>query len=322
MPIMGYYYPKFWELLDLVAIAVTLCAIYYFIRERWTRSHNALPTLVAGALWVGASAVCLSVALALYDTTPDARKFPVLMWTMLILAVPVAYYAYGFVDSFAVRSIDKISPFSSRIEEPSEFAQARRMALRGDIDGAVQRYRLYHDDQAVALFEAARLLKSVDRFVEASALLEEVKQRFPEDKATWAEATYQLARIHESNLYERASALNLLKEVAINAPNTRWGRLAAKDISRLSALEGVAGVSKIAGAPGSPPSPQDPFFKAEDARTRFETLNAINNSGRRSGDVEQPVPQGDPFFQEAMRRQEEARQRAAADKPGPEAQEA
>jgi tetratricopeptide (TPR) repeat protein len=262
------------------------------------------------------------VALAFYDTTPDARKFPVLMWTLLILAVPVAYYAYGFVDSFAVRSIDKISPFSAHIEEPSEFAQARRMALRGDIDGAVQRYRQYHDDQAVALFEAARLLKSVDRFVEASALLEEVKQRFPDDKAAWAEATYQLARIHESNLFERGSALNLLKEVANKAPNTRWGRLAAKDISRLSALEGIVAVNLPAVAARGAQLPQDPFFKREDARTRFEAVAGNHAPAARPGEAMPPEPPADPFYQEAMRRQQEARQRAAAEERGPEVQEA
>lgn len=318
---MGYYYPKFWELLDLVAIAVTLCAIYYLIRERWTRNHNALPALFAGVLWAGACAVCLTVAVAFYDTTPDARKFPVLMWTLLILAVPVAYYAYGFVDSFAVRSIDKISPFNADIEEPSEFAQARRMALRGDIDGAVRRYRQYHDDQAIALFEAARLLKSVDRFVEASALLEEVKQRFPDDKATWAEAAYQLARIHESNLFEPGSALKLLQEVAAKAPNTRWGRLAGKDISRLTALEGVIAAPLVEGGARGAQLPQDPFFKSEDARTRFESMNSRARAAQRSAAADPPPH--DPFYQEARRRQEEARQRTeAGEHGGHEAQEA
>lgn len=286
---MGYYYPSFWELLDLVAISATLVAINYLIRERWTRNHNAVPALFAGALWIGACAVCLTVAIAFYDTTPDARKFPILMWSMLILAVPVAYYGYSFVDSFAVRSIDTISPFNAKIEEPSEFAQARRMALRGDIDGAVERYRQYHENQAIALFEAARLLKSVDRFVEAVRLMEEVRRDFANDEAVWAEATYQLAKTYETNLAERAPAIALLRELAQRAPGTRWGQLAGSDIGRLSALEGaLAGVQQARAN-----MPPDPFFKQEDARTRFER-EARRAAGQ--GDAEQPVPPADPFF--------------------------
>lgn len=295
---MGYYYPSFWELLDLVAVSATLVAINYLIRERWTRVHNAVPALFAGALWIGACAMCLMVALAFYDTTPDERKFPILMWCLLILAVPVAYYGYSFVDSFAVRSIDTISPFNAKIEEPSEFAQARRMALRGDIDGAVERYRQYHENQAIALFEAARLLKSVDRFVEAVRLLEEVRHDFSSDATVWAEATYQLAKTYESNLSERAPAIALLRELAQRAPNTRWGQLAGGDIARLAALEGA-----MAGGKARANMPPDPFFRQEDARTRFER-ESLRPAAH--GVAEPPVPRADPFFRAQSGQPEES----------------
>ncbi|MFP4502806.1 MAG: tetratricopeptide repeat protein [Candidatus Hydrogenedentota bacterium] len=288
---MDYYYPRFWEFVDLVAVAATLCLVNYLIRERWKRRQNAVPTLFAAGLWLFACAVCLSTALAFYDTTPDARKFPILMWSLLILAVPVAYYGYGVVDSFAVRSIDKISPFNARIEEPSEFAAARRMALRGDINGAVARYRQYHDNQAIALFEAARLLKSVDRYAEAVVLLEEAKQRFSHDHDVWAEATYQLAKIHESNLHERDAAADLLREVATHAADTRYGQLAAADIARLSALEGSA---PVPASNGGQPLPPDPFFVREDARTRFD-----REQKRAARKADQPVPASDPFYKSA-----------------------
>lgn len=231
------YYPKLLEFLDLAAISVTLCFLNYFIRERWTRQHNALPLFAAVLLLVAASAVCLLVSFAFYEDAPVPRKLPVMMWCLLFFIPPVIYYAYSVMDALAVRTIDRIGPFSARIEDPSEFAQARRMALRGDIDGAVQHYRRYQRNDASALFEAARLLKSVDRYIEAALLLEEITTRFSENLTIWAEASYQLAKLHEINLGESATALTLMRNLMHRAPMTRFGQLAAADIARLQALE-------------------------------------------------------------------------------------
>ena len=273
------YYPKLLEFANLVAIAATLCLLNYFIREQWTRRQNAVPFLVAVLLWVGACAVCLFVATAYYHAVHDVRKLPVLMWCLLFLMVPVFYYSYSVIDSLAVRSIDRIGPFSAKIEDPSEFSQARRMALRGDIDGAVQRYRKYQDNQAPALFEAARLLKSADRFVEAGLLLEEVAERFRDDLSVWSEAMYQLAKLHEVNLGDRPAALSLLNTLINRAPMARFGQLAASDIARLSSLDGVVlpDMEEEVSAPR-------PYFKPQAA------------SAKMVNDGDDPIPAADPFF--------------------------
>ncbi|HNR33261.1 MAG TPA: hypothetical protein PKI11_20390 [Candidatus Hydrogenedentes bacterium] len=254
------YYVKVPEFLVLAAISLTLCLLNYAIRERWSRERNATPPTVAAIMWLIASAVCLLVSLSFYENTPVVRRLPVLMWCLLLFIPPIIYYAYSVIDSLAVRGIDRIGPFSARIEDPSEFAQARRMALRGDIDGAVQLYRRYQSNAAAALFEAVRLLKSVDRFVEAGLLLEEIAARFPENRNVWAEATYQLAKMHEVNLGERATALTLLRNLMNRAPLTRFGQMAATDVARLYALEDRTAEEDVA---EDFAADRDPFYRAE-----------------------------------------------------------
>lgn len=261
------YYPKVLEFLNLAAIAVTLCLINFYIRERWTRQQNAIPVPLAALMWIAACGVCLFVSTAYYQTVPDMRKLPVLMWCLLFLMVPVFYYSYSVIDSLAIRSIDRIGPFSARIEDPSEFSQARRMALRGDIDGAVQRYRQYRENEAAALFEAARLLKSVDRFVEAALLLEEIATRFKSDRDTWAEAIYLLAKTNEISLNDHAAAMALLRQIIQQAPATRYGRLAATDVSRLEMLADATGSADSTEEPSpavadeEPGPSEDPFYR-------------------------------------------------------------
>lgn len=289
------YYPKFLEFANLAAITVTLCLINYFIREQWTRRQNAVPLVVSVLLCVGACGVCLFVATAYYQSVQDVRKLQILMWCLLFLMAPVIYYLYSVVDSLAVHTVDRIGPFSAKIEDPSEFSQARRMAIRGDIDGAVQRYRRYQENQPAALFEAARLLKSVDRFVEAGLLLEEVAERFQDQAGVWPEAMYQLAKLHEVNLGDRQTALALLHKLVNRAPMARFGQLAASDIARLSSLDGAvlpdmdedvvsvprpyfkeasAAPAPTGGADDSDAPSADPFYKAR------PSAEAAANPGR------------------------------------------
>lgn len=280
------YYPKLLEFLDLAAITATLFLLNYFVRERWTRQHNALPVIVAVFLLVTACAVCLAVSFAFYNDAPVPRKLPIMMWCLLFFIPPVFYYAYSVIDALAVRSIDRIGPFSARIEDPSEFAQARRMALRGDIDGAVQHYRSYQSDDASALFEAARLLKSVDRHVEAALLLEEIAARFSDNLTVWSEATYQLAKLHEINLGEGAAALTFLRNLMQRAPMTRFGQLAAADIARLQALEDRTAEEDGAETPAPA---ADPFYRGVGA-VRADAPAAGGNPGTAQPDARASEP--------------------------------
>jgi Na+-transporting methylmalonyl-CoA/oxaloacetate decarboxylase gamma subunit len=165
----------------------------------WTRNNETVPIPVALGMGISMIFMFLLLIVAFYNRsvgsqeiikvvmedgremnaiTPDSRYFGLLLWCMIAFVFPLFYYGLIIVNSFASRVIDRVSPFGMQIHEPSEFAEARKLALRGDVDGAVKRYRSYLENTEDALFEAARLLKAEDRFAEAAALFQEISERF------------------------------------------------------------------------------------------------------------------------------------------------
>jgi tetratricopeptide (TPR) repeat protein len=215
--------------------------------------------------------------------------------------IPVAYYTFTVVNSFATRAVDHIGPFSAHIDEPSEFAAARKLALRGDIDGAVSMYRNYRDNQVNALFEAARLLRSEDRFYEAATLFEEIAQRFEDQGRVWAEAMYQLARLKEAHLGERQESMALLKKIIQRAPEGRFAQLAGADIARLHILERAQATDK---APDkAAPGPARP------KKTAAEPAASGGSVADAEEDLEVPVR--DPFFVPRTEDEDEAAETAS-----------
>lgn len=269
------YYPKLWEFVDLLAIVLTMCAGGYLLKLRWARDGETVPTPVALLMWMGAFILYFLITLTFFNTTPDERKLTILMWCLLFWTVPVGYFSYMVVDSLAARSIDRISPFSPRIEAPSEYADARKLALRGDIDGAVRLYRNYHNAQPAAFFEAARLMKSAQRYEQATLLLEELRTRFQDDAGAWAEATYLLAKLHDQHLENRSEAIALLRQLLDRAPESRHGQLAVTEVARLVALEPeVPDDLEDAETAG-----QDPFYQHESAPAQGNGPSAPPGSG-------------------------------------------
>ncbi|MCC6145606.1 MAG: tetratricopeptide repeat protein [Candidatus Hydrogenedentes bacterium] len=278
------YYPKLWEFIDLLAIVLTLCAGGYLLRLRWVREGEPVPTPVALVMWMGAFLIYFFVTLTFFNTTPDERKLTILAWCLLFWFVPTGYFSWIVVTSFTERTIDRIGPLSGAIEAPSEFADARRLALRGDLDGAVRLYRTYADAQPSAFFEAARLLKSADRFDESILLFEEARQRFREDGNAWTEATYLLAKLYEVNLGNYPAAIAHFRDILQRFPSSRYGQLAVIDVARLVALQ-----------PEVPPDLDeeeavkvDPFYDGRDVR---------NKADREAAKI--AVPAGvppDPFY--------------------------
>jgi hypothetical protein len=174
----------------------------------------------------------------------NSRVRPFVLYGVLGLLC-VAYYTVIMVNAISHRFVERIDPFSARIEDPSEFSEARKLALRGDIDGAVRVYRSYPEKAAEAHFEAARLLKSHDRFAEAAQLLEEVVSRFYGSRVIWADASYQLAKIYDNHLDRPGDGADLLRQILARAPETRFGQLANNEMARLRALDGVSSPRKV-----------------------------------------------------------------------------
>lgn len=269
---MGNMNPLWYPVILTLNVACLMGA-GYLIRHHWTVRRDTVPLPVAIVLWAGAISVYIVIAGTLYLYAVPAQKLPVLGWCFLFWLFPMAYFAFGVLDSLATRSVDRIGPLGAQIDDPSEFAAARKLALRGDIDGAVSMYRSYTDNQANALFEAVRLLKSEDRFVEAAMLLNEIVDRFRHITRVWAEATYQLAKLKELSLNEPQNAARLFKEILDRAPESTICQMAGAELARLHQLD-KSYYDDETDEEETPEESGDPFYRNQDPR-------AIRGAGSR-----------------------------------------
>lgn len=278
------YYPTLGEVFVIFLTVAALVGLGYALKRKWTRGNDAVPLPFSLLLWFGAFVLYLLMAGALYNNAADLHKFAVLVWCLLFWIVPMLYFSVTVVNSLAVRTVDRIGPFSAHIEDPSEFAAARKLALRGDINAAVMMYRSYTDNQHNALFEAARLLKSEDRYVDAALLFEEIAERFKHINRVWAEATFHLAKIKELYLKEPQAAKVLLRDIIKQAPDTRFCQLARADLARLQVMheDFIEELAKVE----APPVERDPFFVPKH----------IDKPEDMAVPVVPEVPAQDPFF--------------------------
>lgn len=296
--------PTLLEFLALVGIVVSLIAVGHLIKGIWSKQNELVPIPVSLLMTLAMFLIYFVLVSMLFNRTPESQRPTLILWSVLALAAPAFYFGRIIVDSFATRVIDQVSPFNMRIEEPSEFAEARKLALRRDIDGAVKRYRAYLENTDAALFEAARLLKSEDRFAEAAVLFQEIAERFYSRKPVWAEATYHLARLQEANLHRPQEAMALLEGVLDRSPDSRFGQLAAPELARMQSLYAIE--------PGrqesyvEPPDTDDPFYRQRNKQSPGSVSEGEGNGQRRSaGDTEQPVPPADPFYAATARQSAE-----------------
>jgi tetratricopeptide (TPR) repeat protein len=339
------YYPTLGELAVLIVTVAVLVGGGYLIKRPWTRKGDSVPIPLALILWAFMFLIFFGVTVLLYQATGDRsevyaeinrwvapgedpqwewerrHRIVILAWCLFFWMGPVAYYSYTIVNSLAMRTVERIGPFSAKIEEPSQFAKARKYALRGDIDSAVSIYRAYTDNQANALFEAARLLKSENRFLEAADLLEEITERFDRQLRVWTEAAWQLAKIQENHLGDVDEAVAVYHHIIERAAETRYGQMAFNDLKRLRGGvddydEGEA--DEAAEAEEEAAAPLVPSMRgmagedegeggekeagdADEGQEEEETADEAALEDLDAGDEEDeltaiPVPEKDPFY--------------------------
>lgn len=297
--------PTFQEFLALVGAVGCLIYVGHLIKSIWDRNNETVPIPVAIVMNVAMLIAYAFIVRVFYLHTTVDHQISILAWCFIFLA-PQAFY-YGRITALSVsnRVIDQISPFNMRIEEPSEFAEARKLALRGDVDGAVKRYRAYLDNTDTALFEAARLLKSADRYAEAAALFLEISERFFGKKLVWAEATYHLAKLRESHLHQAKDAMALLDQILGRASDTRFGQLAQTELTRMQSLYTIEPNEFVIYS--EPDGVEDPFFVEGHGPAPVKRAVVPEDNGhRRTADyAELPAPAVDPFYAAALQRAKE-----------------
>lgn len=318
------YLPTPMEALILLLVVVELVALGHLLKRHWTDRNETVPFPMALTMWIGMIAAYCAVIYLFYRSVPVGsgvdpklivsgadglerfisaepvldRRATVLVWCFLFWIFPMYYYISILRESFAASTVEHIGPMSAHIEDPSQFAAARKLALRGDVDGAVARYLSYSDNKSDAMFEAARLLKSEDRYESAVNMLDHIMREFASDKVVWAEAVYQLAKLKEVAMGQPGEAMDYLRRLLQRAPETRFGELASADLSRLQALS--EGFSERADR------------RAAASEGTGSDAKKASTPSRPTGRTEEEIPDADPFYLAALQRQKAAKARQGA----------
>lgn len=314
------YYPTAWELIVMLGIPGLVLLAGIIVQRKLAGPGMPLPFPIALFMFIGMLA-SFCVMLTVFSTAepsvsrmqienaakdgfdyanlPPVENRWVLLGFYCVLAylAPLGYYINLLRNSYATGIVDRIGPFSARIEDPSEFASARKLALRGDVDGAVQVYRNYRENSCDALFEAARLLKAEDRFAEAAAVFQEISEKFYERRPAWADATYQIAKISEQNLHDITNAAELYRTILKRTPESRFAALAGQDLARLQVVDEEY-AEELVDTP-KPSVEKDPFYAGRRAAPVKAAAATPAQTPENGSSAEHPNESGapiDPFF--------------------------
>ena len=261
---MNATYPESWEILSLLVAVGGLFAVGMLIRSHWASRNEPVPVSVAVFMWIGMVVVfCIVFSMFHFNNSSGHLPDPSLIaqgeggltlynadgvqkdprvrfgfWTVVFFLPAFAFYVWNVVDAFAARTVDRIGSMGAHIADPSEYAAARKLALKGDVDGAVALYRSYNENHEDALFEAARLLKGEKRYSEAAETLEEVAGLYYGKPRVWADAMYQLAKLKEQHLNRPTEAVSHLRLMLQRTSGGHYTELATADLIRLQHQHG------------------------------------------------------------------------------------
>lgn len=261
--------PSLWLVLLILVVAdAGLCGSGMWIFNRWFRRDDTPPVGLVLVLWFLVFVVYLGLTRALWMWTSDAsiaesllgdpaqlapeqvyvnRNDPgapslltVLLFCVVFWSVPVIYYSNVLFRSIQARGIDPRTwlgisiPHTEIFPDAEDFNEARELALAGDIDGAVRRYKSYAVKREQALLAAAGLLEAAGRFDEAATTLRQLVAIAIDNVPIWTKAQYRLAKILDKHLNKTAEAVTILNQVAVRAPDSEHGRLAMSYLHRIA----------------------------------------------------------------------------------------
>lgn len=236
------YYPTIDELVYLFAFVSLLLLVGKFIKIIFVQKRESPKISIIVVLWLTLLIVYMLFSGYMYLRAEPSHRITILGWCLLFWIIPLFYYSFLFLNAVSSRIMEQISPVGAKIEDPSPFASARKLALLGDIDGAIELYRSYKTHQVEALFEAFRLLKSKGRYEDAFNILQEIIDKYPDRSDAWVEAKYYQAKI-KANIYQQFSeAIQIYKQILKKRTKTPFHSIAVNEIARLQAIQKTSGV--------------------------------------------------------------------------------
>lgn len=245
------------EFLVLVGVAVALAAAGYALFRWWYERDKVPPLWAIGIVAILALALYLVAAIPIWVRADTYRKLTVILYSVVIWAIPGAYFSYSFLSAMALRSVRRITWLNTSLPGVDDFLQARELASQGDIDGAVAMYKNYPEKQAHALFAAAHLLEMNGRFREAAETFQKCAEISGGQIRPWSEAVFRWAKLCEVNLDRVDQGIELYEQLVERAPSTELGRLASTKLVRLRTEAG----NDVRQEPVPGPAPRKPSRK-------------------------------------------------------------
>lgn len=253
------------EIVLPVLTSVALCGVGMLVFSWWGKREEAPPLWFVAVVWVGALFLYLAMTRYLWVRADEAvERFlpfaepggveqrltgardamgtpgvPVLMYCFLLWLLPVFYYTRRFKLAFEAQSVEPRTWTSMEIPDGHTYPdsqgmmEAKNLAMLGDIDGAVEKYKGTVTKRVLALFSAASLLEGDGRNQEAAELYQEIANQSLGDLASWAKAMFRLAKLTENALHDQAEAASLLGQIVVRAPDTEFGQMASAHLTRL-----------------------------------------------------------------------------------------
>ncbi len=255
------YYPDSAEFALLLLSSYGLFVASWWLFQRVTFARATVPIWTAALIAFLAFTTFLGVTVTLWQTAdeqwvaamaeyeiaheaaatagnslpikPAPRTLMLMLYAAALWFIPAIYYARQLVLAFSTRTIQSIAAIEQTEDEiGNPFKQARDLALHGDIDGAIARYRTYTERTKEARFEAAQLLEAEGRYRDALDFYIEIGDRHRDDIRAWAEAMFRRAKLLDSVFGDGDGARMLYERILDRASYTEFATLASTQLSR------------------------------------------------------------------------------------------
>jgi tetratricopeptide (TPR) repeat protein len=245
------------ELFVLIGVALALAGSGYALFRIWYQRDRIPPLWVIFLAAVVALGVYLAVGIPFWVRADAYRKLTVMLYGLIIWAIPGGYFSYSFLSALAARSVRRLTWLDTELPGVDEFLRAKELASEGDIDGAVQMYKNYPQKRSHALFAAAHLLEMNGRYREAADMFQKCAEASGEHLRPWSEAIFRWAKLCEVNLDRLEKSVELYQLVVDRAPESELGRLASTKLLRLRKELGQLPKDQSVSYEEPPPSPTE-----------------------------------------------------------------
>lgn len=220
--------PPLWAVVSIAALA--MLAYVGVVRYLWVETSE---TVVWGSERTPPSAENIPQPRIEEEYSYSRDLVVVLMFAIGFWTIPVAYYSHVFLTCLGARTVDRLTWLGVSTGGSDEFAEARELAVLGDIEGAVDKYRSYNRRRPYALFAASLLLEADGQYERAAKNLQEAIAECNHDPALWPKATFRLAKIYEKNIEDIAAATALLQSIVSEIPDSDHGEMARTALAKL-----------------------------------------------------------------------------------------